>query len=55
MPSSAPEIGFRHTVLLTLKPETSEEQKAAIGKGLGALPSQIPEVCFPLKAQFTAT
>ena len=47
--SSAAEIGFRHTVLLTLKPETTEEQKAAIAEGLGALPSQIPQVRFPLK------
>jgi hypothetical protein len=42
------EARFRHTVILTLKPETTEEQKAAIAHGLATLPSQIPEVLsFP--------
>eukprot|EP00747_Dinoflagellata_sp_TGD_P169882 gnl/TRDRNA2_/TRDRNA2_200007_c0_seq1.p1 gnl/TRDRNA2_/TRDRNA2_200007_c0~~gnl/TRDRNA2_/TRDRNA2_200007_c0_seq1.p1 ORF type:complete len:235 (-),score=48.04 gnl/TRDRNA2_/TRDRNA2_200007_c0_seq1:293-997(-) len=33
-----------HAVLLTLKPETTEQQKAAIIEGLRELPSKIPEI-----------
>ena len=33
-----------HAVLLTLNPETTDEQKTAILEGLAALPSTIPEI-----------
>lgn len=35
---------IRHVVFLKFKPETTDDQIAAIEKGLGALPGVIPEI-----------
>ena len=35
---------FRHVVLLRWKPEATPEQRAAVERGLAALPGRIPEI-----------
>src|SRR5260370_16666845 len=35
---------FRHVVVLTWKPETTDAQLRDLHEGLGALPGQIPEI-----------